>query len=161
VHISISNNFCNYGIVGCHKKWIFHVITVREGLNVWFLWGGYQGQDAEAPLQFLKVWDLEGWPYPWFHHFSRYACIYWIFCDIWMFIFEFELLVYRIHFKIYGGKYPCSLYVPWGVEPQKPCMSYLSAPSGRLSTHHRLDLDSNSKFILINLQTWPPSIHGV
>jgi hypothetical protein len=66
-----------------------------------------------APLHFSKVRGLKEWPYLRLHQFSRCACMYCIFLDIWMmFEFKFEPWVHQVHFKLSRGKYP-----PQGVEP--------------------------------------------
>jgi hypothetical protein len=134
---------------------------VREGLNVWFLWSGYQGQGVEAPLHFLKVWDLEGWPYPWFHHFSQYTCIYCIF-----------FMTFGYLNRIWTVGTSNTLQTLWRkISLQSVCASRSGTPE---TMHVILECTIwhtqctppawprfKRKFRLINLQTWPPSIHGV
>jgi hypothetical protein len=70
-----------------------------------------------------KVWGLKGWPYPWFHQFSRCACIY---CIFWTFgCFNSNLSYGYIKYtsnSLEENTWRCE-------NPETMHVSYLGAPS--------------------------------
>jgi hypothetical protein len=86
---------------------------------------GYQWAGCRmAPLQ-VYGYVLEGWPYPWFHQFSRCACIY---CIFWTFEYlnsnmNFGYIKYTLEFL---EENTCRC--PGSVETLKPCLTGVHHP---------------------------------
>jgi hypothetical protein len=122
VHIPISNNFCNYGFVGCHKKWIF-ILSMHGRFSMKWLQIKGRVQNGTTPI-FQKVRDLEEWPY--LH-----------FLDIWM-MFESKFLLWVFKYTSnFLGEIPASRCgTPETMHVRLECTIHL----GTLRTHHRLDL---------------------
>jgi hypothetical protein len=106
-----------------------------------FLWGEWLRAGCRtAPLQFLRLWNLKGWPNRVVSSIFS-VCLHILqFLDIRMFEFQFELWVHQIHFRIFGGKH---MQAYWRCGSPET-MSYLikcTVHLGVVSAYGHLDLD--------------------